>query len=156
MPRGTWRIWQSTAACRGYWQPQQRKESRRNCSLAGAVEQKASIWWNGNSGMDCVSRWTLEGFIHHWISEIDSISEQLKPLEQNPLSRPQIRDPGMALGTIPHPWVLGHDEVGHSFSHSSPLLPDTGGRGRRIGNKNLTHTPLVLDLPNLVNYVNIK
>lgn len=36
-------------------------------------------WVNGGSKVDSVSQWTLEGFPHPLIGELDSISELLKP-----------------------------------------------------------------------------
>lgn len=54
-------------------------------------------------------RWTmspvdLEGFPQLWIDEIDSISELLKPLKQNPQSMHHIEDPGMtSVATAPSP-----------------------------------------------------
>lgn len=57
-----------------------------------------NIWTNGDFRINCVTQWTLEGFLHPWISEIDIISELSKPLKQNPQNMLLVRDLRLILG----------------------------------------------------------
>lgn len=84
-----------------------------------------NIWANGDSRVDCDSKWILEGFSYPWDGKIDSISELSKPLEWKPQSKPYTWDSGMTPDgwPFPIPWYWGGSEAGCVFSPNFSSFP---------------------------------
>lgn len=90
---------------------------------------------------------------HPCCSEINSISEPLKSLEQKAQNMPYVGDAEMTSDGRSS--FLGTEAVGSlsAFSFLISALPaDTEGRKRKFENSGLNHIPLSSVLPTVVNY----
>lgn len=87
-----------------------------------------NIWVNRDSNINYVSQWNLEEFTHRW-SELHSILELLKPLEQNPWRMLHMGDPGMTSGGRSP--SLGTEVLGRLDVVSPLLFPLPLDIGRR-------------------------
>ena len=64
------------------------------------------FWANGDSKVDYVSQWTLEGFPQPWSKEINSMAALSKAYKKYPQNMLYISDPRMTQMDLPHSWVL--------------------------------------------------
>ena len=116
-------------------------------------ELTVNIWGNRKCKVGLCQPMDFGRISHPCSSEINSISEPLKSLEQKAQNMPYVGDAEMTSDGRSS--FLGTEAVGSlsAFSFLISALPaDTEGRKRKFENSGLNHIPLSSVLPTVVNY----